>query len=104
MCYPVYGMMNIKEPLLLIGKSSSRAGSGFTLSLSDGPIFLKRQVLFVDGRNHLGRQWLKNGSVVIASGWCMIDTRSIPINEQFFIIYQRQNNEFEKKEGRNCFI
>ena len=31
MCYPVYGMMDIKEPLQLIGKSSS----GFPLSLSE---------------------------------------------------------------------
>ena len=34
MCYPVCGMMHIKEPLLLIGKSSPCCGSGFfTLSL-----------------------------------------------------------------------
>ena len=42
MCYPVYGMMHIKEPLLLIGKSSlligksnPYGGSGFPLSLSE---------------------------------------------------------------------
>ena len=35
MCYPVCGMMNIKEPLLLIGKSSPCGGSGFPLSLSE---------------------------------------------------------------------
>ena len=29
MCYPVCGMMHIKEPLLLIGKSSLCGGSGF---------------------------------------------------------------------------
>ena len=34
MCYPVCGMMHIKEPLLLIGKSSLCGGSGFPLSLS----------------------------------------------------------------------
>ena len=34
MCYPVCGMMYIKEPLLLIGKSSPYGGSGFPLSLS----------------------------------------------------------------------
>ena len=33
MCYPVCGMMHIKEPLLLIGKSSPCGGSGFPLSL-----------------------------------------------------------------------
>ena len=32
-CYPVYGMVHIKEPLLLIVKSSPRGGSGFSLSL-----------------------------------------------------------------------
>ena len=35
MYYPVCGMMHIKEPLLLIGKSSLCGGSGFPLSLSD---------------------------------------------------------------------
>ena len=35
MCYPVCGMLHIKEPLLLIGKSSPCGGSGFPLSLSE---------------------------------------------------------------------
>ena len=35
MCYPVCGMVHIKEPLLLIGKSSPCVGSGFPLSLSE---------------------------------------------------------------------
>ena len=35
MCYPVSGMLHIKEPLLLIGKSSQCGGSGFLLSLSE---------------------------------------------------------------------
>ena len=35
MCYPVYVLScHIKEPLLLIGKSSPRGGSGFPLSLA----------------------------------------------------------------------
>ena len=34
-CYPVCGMMHIKEPLLLIGKSSPCGGSGFPLLLSE---------------------------------------------------------------------
>ena len=33
--YPVCGMMHIKEPLLLIGKSTLGGGSGFPLSLSE---------------------------------------------------------------------
>ena len=32
-CCPVYGMVHIKEHLLLIGKSSPFGGSGFPLSL-----------------------------------------------------------------------
>ena len=32
MCYPVCGMVQIKEPLLLIGKRSRCGGSGFPLS------------------------------------------------------------------------
>ena len=35
MCYPVCGMMHIKEPLLLIKKSSPCGGSRFPLSLSE---------------------------------------------------------------------
>ena len=35
MCYPVCGMMLIKEPLLLIGKSSPCGGSRFPLLLSE---------------------------------------------------------------------
>ena len=35
MCHPVCGMVHIKEPLLLIGKSSPCGGSGFPLSLSE---------------------------------------------------------------------
>ena len=36
MCYPVCGMVHIKDPLLLIEKSSLYSGgSGFPLSLSE---------------------------------------------------------------------
>ena len=35
MCYPVCGMVHIKEPLMLIGKTSLCGGSGFPLSLSE---------------------------------------------------------------------
>ena len=35
MCYPVYGIVHIKEPLLLIDKSSLCGGSGFPFSLSE---------------------------------------------------------------------
>ena len=35
MCYPVCGMMHIKEPLLLIGMSSTSGGSKFPFSLSE---------------------------------------------------------------------
>ena len=35
MCYPVRGMVHIKEPLLLIIKSSLCGGSGFPFSLSE---------------------------------------------------------------------
>ena len=33
--YPVCGMMHIKEPLLLLGKSSPCGDSGFPISLSE---------------------------------------------------------------------
>ena len=35
MCYPICGMMHIKEPLLLIGTGSQCGGSGFPLTLSE---------------------------------------------------------------------
>ena len=38
MCYPVCGMVHIKEPLLLINKSSLCGGSGFPFSLSEWSI------------------------------------------------------------------
>ena len=33
MCYPVCGMLHIKEPLLLIGNSSPCGGSGIPLAI-----------------------------------------------------------------------
>ena len=38
MCYPVCGMMHIKEPLLLIGKSSPCGSSGFLSCYLNGPL------------------------------------------------------------------
>ena len=38
MCYPVCGMVHIKEPLLLIDKSSLCGDSGFPFSLSEWPL------------------------------------------------------------------
>ena len=35
MCHPLCGFMHIKEPLLLIGKSSPCGGTGFPLLLSE---------------------------------------------------------------------
>ena len=35
MYYPIYGIVHVKEPLLLIGKSSPCGDSGFPLSLSE---------------------------------------------------------------------
>ena len=35
MCYPVCGMVHIKEPLLLIGKSNPCGSNRFRLSLSE---------------------------------------------------------------------
>ena len=35
MCYPVCGMVHIKEPSMLIGKSSPCGGNRFPLSLSE---------------------------------------------------------------------
>ena len=35
MCYPVCGMVHIKEPLLLIENNSPCGGSGFPLTLSE---------------------------------------------------------------------
>ena len=38
MCFPVCGMVHIKEPLLLIGKSSLCGGSGFLYRYLNGPL------------------------------------------------------------------
>ena len=37
MCYPVCGMMHIKDPLLLIGKSSPCGSTGFLAHYLSGP-------------------------------------------------------------------
>ena len=37
MCYPVCGMVHIKEPLLLIGNSSLCAAAGFLSHYQNGP-------------------------------------------------------------------
>ena len=37
MCYPVCGMVHIKEPLLLIDKSNLCGGSGFLSHYQNGP-------------------------------------------------------------------
>ena len=37
MCHPVCGMVHIKEPLLLIGKSSYMAAAGFLSRYQNGP-------------------------------------------------------------------
>ena len=38
MCFPVCGMVHIKEALLLIGKSSPCGGSGFLSRYLNGPL------------------------------------------------------------------
>ena len=47
MCYPVCGMMHIKESLLLIGKSSSCSGSGFLSRYPSGPLLYVRRHITV---------------------------------------------------------
>ena len=41
MCYPVCGMVHIKEPLLLIDKSSLCGSSGFPFSLSEWSLTIR---------------------------------------------------------------
>ena len=50
MCYPVLGMMHIKEPLLLIGKDSQCSLNGFPLSPS-GPLPYVKYVECVVNKN-----------------------------------------------------
>ena len=38
MCYPVYGMVHIKEPLLLIGNSNYLSAAGFLSRFLNGPL------------------------------------------------------------------
>ena len=54
MCYPVSRMVHIKEPWLLIGKSSPCGGSGFLISLSEwsftiSPMPYNRKIKCVEG-------------------------------------------------------
>ena len=50
MCYSVCGMVHIKEPLLLIRKSSLCGGSGFPLSLSEWSISLSQHFCLINPR------------------------------------------------------
>ena len=52
MCYPVCGMVHIKEPLLLIDKSSLCGGSGFPFSLSEWS-FTSRPKMDKEGRKEM---------------------------------------------------
>ena len=61
MCYPVCGMMYIKEPLLLIGKSSPCGGSGFPLSLSEWSF----TIIYVHCHITVNKMcWRKEGNVL----------------------------------------
>ena len=57
MCYPVCGMMHIKEPLLLIRKSSLCGSSGSPFSLSEWSLTIcqtpyKRKCLLIESNSH----------------------------------------------------
>ena len=54
MCYPVCGMMYIKEPLLLILKISPCGGSGFPLSLSEWSFTIELETIsIIAGPNYV---------------------------------------------------
>ena len=45
MCYPVCGMVHIKEPLLLIGKKAYVAAAGFLSRYLNGPLpYVQRHI------------------------------------------------------------
>ena len=65
MGYPVCGVAHIKEPLLLIGKSSPCGGSGFPLSLSEwsftiSPTPYNRKIKCVCGMMHIKKNLAVN--------------------------------------------
>ena len=47
MCYPVYGMMHINEPMIVIGKCSPCGGSGFPLSLSEWSFTMSNAIIIL---------------------------------------------------------
>ena len=55
MCYPVCGIMHIKEPLLLIGKSSLCGGSGFPFSLSEWSFTICLTPMRLNAKGTVGR-------------------------------------------------
>ena len=48
MCYPVFGIVHIKEPLLLIGKSGYVAAAGFLSRYLNGPLPYVRRYITVN--------------------------------------------------------
>ena len=87
MCYPVCWILHIKEPLLLIGKSSTCGGIGFALSLSEWFIPYVWRHITAD-KNALTASLKKYEAVTytINAGWCtemiilLLLGKSIPWN------------------------
>ena len=66
MCYPVCGMVHIKEPLLLIDKSSLCGGSGFPFSLG----WIHRAIYHSSQCSTTGVTKAVV-CVILSVGWCM---------------------------------
>ena len=78
MCYSVCGMVHIKEPLLLIGKSSPCGGSGFPLSRSEWSFtFIFTACSVTSGIN-----------VRILRGRSEVDSHHITTNSFFFFLHK----------------
>ena len=78
MCYPVCGIVHIKEPLLLIGKSSLCGGSGFPFSLSEWSLTIcltpyNRKIDVLSASlNKTFPSFLPSGSLVPLGTWSWI--------------------------------
>ena len=96
MCYPVCGMVHIKEPLLVIGRSSPCGGNRFPLQLSEWfftidpmPYNCKLNVLSVSLNRNIS--FLPNKGCDVLS--CLCDDaykRSLAANRKVKAVWQQQ--------------
>ena len=88
MCYPVCGMVHIKDPLLLIRKSSPCGGSGFPLSLSGMVLYHKSQHHITVNKTSLNKTFPSFLSLILQTKTVRAPIQLTSINKLTAIAYK----------------